>query len=616
MTDSDDVAFEGLLEHIRDQRAFDFTGYKRASLRRRVDKRMADIGVSGYEAYLETLEVDPDEFTALFNTILINVTRFFRDADAWAVVSRDVVPAILRDVGPDAPIRIWSAGCASGEEAYTLAMILADAMGDEAFRRRVKIYATDVDDDALATARQALYGDGAVADVPEELRQRYFDVEGDSWRFRADLRRRVIFGRHDLLQDAPISRLDLLVCRNVLMYFNSETQGRIVAQLSFALKPSGWLFLGRAEMLLSHSRYFRPYDLPHRVFTRATDGPRPPVEVPAAAGPEEGADRSDVTAAAFEESLVAQVVVGRDGTLTLANAVARETFGIDWSDLGRPFQDVAISFRPVELRAPIERCRAEGDDVVLEDVTHEVGGTTRTYEVTVRAVGSTGGSPAGVCVSFVDVSAATRLGTDLERSRRELELGMAELQSTSEELETTNEELQSTIEELETTNEELQSTNEELETLNEELQSTNDEQQAINDELGRRGQEVDLANAYLEAVLSAVGVAVIVVDADLRVRLWSDHAAELWGLRADETPGTSLAALDVGLPMDELLAPIRRCFQDEVTTEVDVSAHDRRGRTLDCRVRMVPFRLGRGADAAVTIVVDERARGSAPGHVR
>ena len=604
-----DPQFEELLVHLKESRGFDFTGYKRASLRRRVDKRMADTGVADYESYLERLEVDPDEFTALFNTILINVTRFFRDADAWAVLARDVVPAILRDTAPDEPIRAWSAGCASGEEAYTLAMVLSEAMGADAFRRRVKIYATDVDEDALATARRAVYSDAAVEDVPEDLRQRYFDREGEGWRFRVDLRRRVIFGRHDLLQDAPISRLDLLVCRNVLMYFNSETQARIVAQLSFALKPSGWLFLGRAEMLLSHTRTFRPFDLPHRIFTRATDGAPGRLVPPTPAPPETATGGPDLAAAALEESMVAQVVVAADGTLALANAAARDRFDIEWSDLGRPFQDVAISFRPTELRAPIERCRSEGHDVVVEGVAHEVDGATRTYDITVRLVGPVGAASSGVSVSFVDVSAATRLGEELDRSRRELELSMAELQSTSEELETTNEELQSTIEELETTNEELQSTNEELETMNEELQSTNDEQQEVNDELARRGHELDLANAYLEAVLSSVEVAVIVVDQNLRVLLWSDHAAELWGLRTDETSGSVFSELDVGLPVEDLVAPIRSCFDAETRVELEISAHDRRGRMLDCRVRIVPFRLGSSADAAVTMVIDERARG-------
>ncbi len=230
-----DPKFENLLAYLRQSRGFDFTGYKRSTLMRRVHKRMQSLAIESFEEYQDYLEVYPDEFNYLFNTILINVTAFFRDVLAWEYLAEQILPNLIRNKKTSDQIRIWSAGCASGEEAYTLAMLIAEILGAEEFRQRVKIYATDVDEEALNQARLALYSVKDIQAVPEELRQKYFEIVGNRYVFRQDLRRSVIFGRHDLLQDAPISRLDLLVSRNTLMYFNSETQARILARFHFAL---------------------------------------------------------------------------------------------------------------------------------------------------------------------------------------------------------------------------------------------------------------------------------------------------------------------------------------------------------------------------------------------
>ena len=264
-----DPAFEALLEHLKANRGFDFTGYKRSSLMRRVDRRMVQVGITGYADYLDHLEMHADEFTALFNTILINVTGFFRDPEAWEHLRRDVLPALLARKPPTQAIRVWSAGCASGEEAYTLAIVLAELLGFAEFRDRVKIYATDVDEEALAYARQAGYTEREVSGVPPELLERYFDLTGGRFVFHKDLRRSVIFGRNDLVQDAPISRIDLLVCRNTLMYFNAETQARILTRFHFALAPAAVLFLGKAVMMLAHSTLFVPVNLKCRIFAKS-----------------------------------------------------------------------------------------------------------------------------------------------------------------------------------------------------------------------------------------------------------------------------------------------------------------------------------------------------------
>src|SRR4051812_47182843 len=212
-----DPAFEGLLVHLKDERGFDFTGYKRASLERRVRRRMEALSIESFDDYLDYLLVHQDEFTGLFNTILINVTSFFRDPDAWTYLSEQLVPELLGRRRNE-PVRAWSAGCATGEEAYTLAMVFAEAIGIDEFRERVKIYATDVDEEALTHARHASYAARDLDAVPEHLREKYFEQSGSSFVFRKELRRSVIFGRNDIVQDAPISHVDVLTCRNTLMY--------------------------------------------------------------------------------------------------------------------------------------------------------------------------------------------------------------------------------------------------------------------------------------------------------------------------------------------------------------------------------------------------------------
>src|SRR5829696_4717253 len=211
--------FEALLEFLRSHRGFDFTGYKRNSLFRRMTRRLQVVGLSTFEDYQDYLEVHPDEFAALFDTILINVTDFFRDRLAWRHVAERIVPKILAAKNETESVRAWSAACSTGQEAYSLAMLLAEALGPEAFRKRVKIYATDVDEEALAIARQGQYRLAQMTSVPPSLLAKYFERNGDTFTFRNEFRRAIIFGRHDLVSDAPIGRVDLLACRNVLMYF-------------------------------------------------------------------------------------------------------------------------------------------------------------------------------------------------------------------------------------------------------------------------------------------------------------------------------------------------------------------------------------------------------------
>jgi len=588
---------EALLEYLRVHRGLDFSGYKRSTLSRRIQKSMDVARAASIGEYIDHLEVHPDEFSQLFNNVLINVTSFFRDTAAWDRLSRDVVPAILASKGADDPIRVWSAGCASGEEAYTLAMVWAEALGPDQFRQRVKIYASDFDgDSALFKARQGSYSAKELEGVSEELRQQYFERAGNRFAFRSDLRRSVIFGHHNLIQDAPISRLDLLVCRNTLMYFNAETQGRILARFHFALNEQGFLFLGKAEMLLTHGHLFQPVDLKSRIFVKAPNiSLRDRLFVLSQVGDQEAGGRLARHIRLRDETFnllpIAQLAVDVDGALVLANERARSMFGLTQRDLGRPFHDLEVSYRPVELRSLIQKVETERTTAHVPSVERAVpGGSIQFLDVHVVPIREVDGTFLGVSVIFDDVTEAQRMRAELLKSSQELETAYEELQSSNEELETTNEELQSTVEELQTTNEELQSTNEEHETMNEELQSTNEELQTVNEELRGRTDELNHANAFLRSILTSLRGAVAVVDRNLNVRMWNGRAEDLWGVRSDEIEGRSFASLDIGLPTGRLLEGIRSALVGSDPEEVTVEATNRRGRPIQCRVTCAGLR--------------------------
>ena len=611
MTDHTEQEFDALLEYLKRTRAFDFAAYKRPSLMRRVQKRMQAIEIATFGEYTDYLEVHPEEFAQLFNTILINVTSFFRDHEAWEFLRDSVIPVVTDG---DEAIRVWSAGCASGEEAYSVAMLLAEAVGRDQFRERVKIYATDVDEQALNQARAASYTDKQMAAIPPGFAEKYFAREGDQFVFDTDLRRSVIFGRHDLIQDAPISRVGILICRNALMYFNAEAQSRIIARFHFALAPNGVLFLGKAEMLLTHSNLFTPLDLRRRIFRKISkDGWRERMAIMTQATGEDvfggSAMSSGLYQAAFDANPHPQIVVDGSCLMALYNERAATLFSLTASDIGRPLQDLELSYRPVELRSLIGQAMEQHRTVIARDAQWDSPGReTRFVDVHVLPAANGGGRLMGVSITFVDVSRVQDLQQQLNRSKQDLETAYEELQSTNEELETTNEELQSTVEELETTNEELQSTNEELETMNEELQSTNEELQALNEELRNRSEDLNRANSLLESILKGVRSGVAVLDRELHVLAWNHRAEDLWGLRADEIRGQNFLNLDIGLPTEKLRGDIRAALAatDGEFRETEVPATNRRGKPITCKVTTTSLTAKNRDVRGVILVMDEQ----------
>jgi two-component system CheB/CheR fusion protein len=606
-----DSALEDLLIFIRDARGFDFTGYKRSSLARRIRKRMQEAGAVDYEDYRDRLESNSEEFGHLFNTILINVTGFFRDAETWEYLQREIMPELLANVDQSREIRVWSAGCASGEEAYSLAIAFSETLGIEESTKRVKIYGTDVDDEALRDARIGIYSAKALEGLPAEMRSKYFEQNGIQFAFRPDLRRRVIFGRHDITRDAPISRLDLLVCRNTLMYFNVETQAQVIDRFHFALYEGGHLFLGKAEMLLSDGERFEVASMRQRIFRRrpGSTGPKypaVPIRLDSVGTPEmrEVGRKRQLRDLALEAVPFAVIGIDTEGNIVMVNAQMRSMFGVTPRDIGRPFHDLEISYRPVELRSLIERAYAEHRVIRVNAIERQIGpGEAQYMDIHIQPLWATDGLSAGVVLMFTDSSVITQLQREVKRNREELVTAREELQSTNEELETTNEELQSSIEELETTNEELQSTNEELETTNEELQSGNEELETMNEEMRVRTAELDEARTFLEGVLSSVAAGVVVLDSDLRVRSWNKGAEELWGLRAEEVNNQVFFHLDFGLPTGEVRGIVNECLTSSRRTgPLQVTAINRIGRTIMCSVTCSPLKGKTDGEGAVLLI--------------
>ena len=546
-------AFEALLEHLKLSRGFDFTGYKRSSLdapRRPAD---ADVGDRRLRRVRRLPRGPPGRVRALFNTILINVTGFFRDREAWEDLGERSVAALVASKSPTPP---------SGSGAPAAPRARRPTPWPSAGRGARARGVPRPREDLRHRRRRGRPGPGPArpATPTEEVAgrsrrsccERYFEPSGDRFVFRKDLRRSVIFGRNDLVQDAPISRIDLLMCRNTLMYFNAETQARILGRFHFALSDAGVLFLGKAEMLLSHGALFLPIDLKRRAVPQgAADDPRraAPVFADAAAGGRPGRDDRPGRAARRGLRLAAPARPDRRRRRRRwspwPTSRPRALFGLS-AARHRPAVPGPRGLLPPGRAAPPHRAgpgrtphrahqrrrarpRRRGD------------APRRRRSARWRA---TADSCSAVSIAFVDVTALPPApATSSSAPTAQLETAYEELQSTNEELETTNEELQSTVEELETTNEELQSTNEELETMNEELQSTNDE--LADDQRGAAASargELDQANGFLETILTSLRAGVVVLDPELQVQVWNRPGRRTSGGCAPRRPSASTSS--------------------------------------------------------------------------
>jgi two-component system CheB/CheR fusion protein len=524
---SKEVTLKDLLQELAEQRQFDFRGYKRTTMERRFRKRMFQLNIGSYGEYAEYIRKHGDEVNGLLTTLLINVTEFFRDPAAWEILQREMLAPMVRQLKPGDSLRAWSAGCASGEEAYSIAMILTELLGSRIAEFDVKVYATDIDREALEAARRGEYAPEALRRVRPEWREKYF-YGTERLRVNRELRRRVIFGQSNLAHDAPISHVNLLVCRNVLIYFDSELQKHILGRLYYALEPGGILFLGKSESQLSNSRQFRRLSARWRIFQRVM-----PAQVASEVlAPEQKRDEAESLRRRqqlmMETLRLGVLVLGLDDTVTENNAAMLTLYGLAPANLaGKRLQDTDIFLHTPELGTHLQSSRGSNESRRFQSRIR-AGNQERVLELTVRPLVDESGERNGTLLYCDDITANEKLEATIE----ELESTGEELHSANEELETTNEELQSTNEELETTNEELQSTNEELETTNEELQSLNEELETTNQELEERGKELDQLNSVYAETLEQVGLPVMLVNQAGQIQFWNSAALRLFGFKS------------------------------------------------------------------------------------
>jgi len=574
---NDDLTLQELVVELAAEKGPDLRGYKLTSLERRVRKRMSEVGVCTFREYLALAHSNAAESSSLLNTVLINVTEFWRDPQAWQYLRDEGLPLALRELQPGDPLRAWSVGCATGEEPYTLAMLLSEYLGSSLTDYNIKIYATDIDEDALVIARRGEYPLERLRRIPSPLREKYFTGKGSILRVNRDIRRLTIFGRSNMVSDAPISHCNLVVCRNVLIYFDSSTQNQAISRMQYALEPGGVLFLGKAESQLGNHPIFRPVNSRWRLFQKprgGADGSSQDdgrAQKPAAGGTELAQHEME-SLQLYQRYILETVksgllVLGEDDVILNHNDALVQVFGLNDDKLvGKRLQNTELAYRCPELSSRLEALRNTIGDLVQFQCLTSTMGEERVLNVIIRPVMAGAGKHTGLVIYAEDVTARERLqdtisklentGEQVQSANEELETTNEELQSTNEELETTNEELQSTNEELETTNEELQSTNEELATTNEELQSLNEELETMNEELGHRTQELHQLNERYAETLKSMPWPVALVDTEELIQLWNAASQRVFGVGAGSVVGVGIDSLPVQLEVRTAL--IRR----------------------------------------------------------
>ena len=580
---TEEKEFEAVLERIRDARNFDFRNYKKATLRRRIERRMQERGCRGMGEYVRFLDKHSDEFDALVSSMLIKVTAFFRDPELWKALTEKLIPQLMANKRQGDEVRVWSAGCATGEEAFSVAIALSEVLGSAVGNYEIKIFGTDVDETAIAAARRGVFSTRQVEGVPKPLLSHYFSPVTEGFAVRKEIRRMVVFGVNNLVSDAPISRLDLLICRNVFIYLDTNLQKRVLARFHYALRRDGLLVLGKSELIPFAGKIFQPVDLARRVYRKdgrselplsAQErllGLREQEDIKRAVGPSE---QELSPLAEYHHDVVQSIGIpliatGVDGSITLWNAAAARLWNRSEGDvMGKKLTGLGLPGMTGDLLIEKTALVREGKSAreTAESVINKPGERKATHvRIEVAPMRTLGEQPTALLYTVHDVTAFRDLEAELRRvsderqaAVEELQTTNEELQSSNEELETTNEELQSANEELQTTNEELQSTNEELETTNEELQSTNAELDATNRELAHRTDELNLLGFSQRAIIRSLSAAVVVLDLNGRITLWNLAAERLLGLPESEALGQLFWTLRVPAFSKSMVARIRK----------------------------------------------------------
>jgi two-component system, chemotaxis family, CheB/CheR fusion protein len=639
--DRDDLAvsdeqLKTIFELLRPISGVDFRHYKMPTIRRRLLRRMALQRLTDVDQYVRVLQANPGEVRGLFRDLLIHVTRFFREPDSFVALAEHVFPKLIEGRSIEQPIRAWVCGCATGEEAYSLAILLVESLQKHQSDLRVQIFATDVSETAIEHARAGVYAAGIAADVGPERLRRFFTRSDGHYRVSKVIRDMCVFARQDLTKDPPFSRLDIVMCRNVLIYMDTLLQKRLINVFHYALNPNGYLVLGQAETVGGHASLFGLVDKKHRIHQKksapgALGGVSFPVDYMSTALPRRRPQNDASTGDKGLQAEVSRLILDRyapAGVVVDSDLQIVQFRGQTGAYLEPAPGDASLSLLKMAregllygLRTALHTVRKTKAPVRKDGLQVRVGNAWQ--KVVIEVIPLVAMGRPHFLVLFDDgaerrselpaapqpaarkktAGRGSRAGSDEEKIlllQRELAASREYLQSIIQELEAANEELQSANEEILSSNEELQSTNEELDTAKEELQSTNEELNTVNEELHGRNEELSRVNSDLMNLVGSVQIAIVIVGSDLRIRRFTPMAERVLNL----IPGDldrSIGHIKPNIDCPDLEKLIVECMDSVAPIEKQV--RDRDGHWYSLRIR--PYKsLENKIDGAVLALVD------------
>lgn len=615
-----------ILALIRTSTGHDFSKYKQTTIRRRIERRMAVHQLENIERYATYLKRTSAEIEILFKDLLIGVTSFFRDAEAFEVLKTKIIPELIKNKQPEIPLRIWIAGCATGEEAYSIAMLFAEVMDKLKKQINIQIFASDIDNEALDFARMAVYPDSIAADVSPERLNRFFVKDEKTFRVKKQIREMIVFASQSLIKDPPFSRLDLVSCRNLLIYMEPVLQKKILPLFHYTLTSNGILFLGTSESIGEFSHLFSAINSKWKIFKhkeyiadRMVAYPRTPF-YDVLPTPQDLKERRTPTVADIHNLAERIILDNYAPPCVLINEQYEILHFIGQTDKYLAPPTGKASFNIVKmareglrykLSTALHSAVKQKKTILSEGLKIKDNNSFRSVDLVVRPLTESGFTQGFMLVMFEDKTIPEH-GTKKKTAKKdvvdpsilslekELHSTKEYLQTSNEELETSNEELKSTNEELQSVNEELQSTNEELETSKEELQSTNEELVTVNAELQKKVEELSKANNDISNLLASTHIGTIFLDIDLCVKRFTPPITKLF----------NLIQTDIGRPIGDITSNISLDNIAESAGEVletldrrEVELQDKKGNWYS--MRMMPYRTVENViDGVVIAFVD------------